>query len=76
MNKQRRKLLTLIEKDISEILSRLENIEESEQEAFDNMPEGIQNSERGEKAQETLDELSSMKDALEEAANLSMSITA
>lgn len=48
MNKIRRKSLEEIICKISEIKDLLDQVREEEQDAFDNMPEGIQYSERGE----------------------------
>lgn len=64
MNKQRRK-------EIANAIRQIENVVSSiladEEEAFDNMPEGLQGSERGDISQEAQGNLSSAIDALEEA---------
>ncbi len=57
MNKQRRKELERIADLLSECMSGLESVKEEEQEAYDNLPEGIQYSERGEAMQENVDDL-------------------
>lgn len=61
MNKQRRK-------ELNEIISKLENLRDDleclqgeEQDYYDNMPENLQCSERGERAEEAV---SSLEDAL------------
>lgn len=62
MNKQRRealdkahtKLMTLVA-DLEEVMIDLENICEEEQEAFDNLPESLQGSERGERMSEIIE---------------------
>lgn len=57
MNKQRRKELERIADLLSECMSGLESVKEEEQEAYDNLPGGIQYSERGEAMQENVDDL-------------------
>ena len=60
MNKQRRKELAEIINLIEEARERLEAVRDDEQEAFDNMPESLQYSERGETMEDyisTMDEL-------------------
>lgn len=54
MNDARRKELKAIREKLSDIFAELESIRDDEEEAFDNMPESFQNSERGEKAQEAI----------------------
>lgn len=64
MNNKRRK-------EIANAIRQIENVVLSiladEEEAFDNMPESLQGSERGDMSQEAQDNLSSAVDALEEA---------
>lgn len=64
MNNNRRK-------EIANAIRQIENVVSSiladEEEAFDNMPESLQGSERGDMSQEAQDNLSSAVDALEEA---------
>ena len=48
MNKDRRRTLQDIINILDEQKSAIESVCEEEQEAFDNLPEGIQDSERGE----------------------------
>lgn len=64
MNNKRRK-------EIANAIRQIENVVSSiladEEEAFDNMPEGLQESERGDISQEAQDNLSNAIDALEEA---------
>ena len=62
MNKARRKELAAIIEKLEqldalreEIRERLEDIRDDEQDAFDNMPESLQESERGEQMQEYID---------------------
>ena len=74
MNKIRRKALQDIIDRMEALMDDLETIRDEEQEAFDNLPEGIQTSERGEAMENaiynmdaTLDEIMTCKDYIEEA---------
>lgn len=64
MNNKRRK-------EIANAIRQIENVVSSiladEEEAFDNMPESLQESERGYMSQDAQDNLSNAVDALEEA---------
>lgn len=62
MNKQRRKAIGDIYDKLIDIQSDLEYIRDEEQEAFDNLPESIQYSERGERMEEYI---SSLEEALD-----------
>lgn len=57
MNRQRRKWLQDTIEAIENAKIELESIRDEEQECFDNLPEGIQYSERGDAMQENIDEL-------------------
>ena len=65
MNKQRRKELEEAVSMLEDAYATIENVMEQEQEAFDNMPEGLQESERGEAMQENIDSLDSCLSDLE-----------
>jgi hypothetical protein len=58
MNKDRRNRIANIISDLDDILSE-------EQDAYDNLPESFQQSERGEKMQEAIDYLEEAKSSLE-----------
>lgn len=62
MNKQRRKAIGDIYDKLIGIQYDLEYIRDEEQEAFDNLPESIQYSERGERMEEYI---SSLEEALD-----------
>lgn len=49
MNKKRRKQIQEIAEQISALKDRLEELCDAEQESFDNMPEGLQQAENGQK---------------------------
>lgn len=52
--------------ELQRVIDSLENVIVDEQDAYDNMPEGIQESERGEVMETGLDSLNEAKDLLEE----------
>ena len=62
MNKNRRNAISDIYDKLTDIQSDLECIRDEEQEAFDNLPESIQCSERGERMEEYI---SSLDEALD-----------
>lgn len=72
MNAQRRKALRVIITKLEEldslrqeILERLEEVKGEEQQALDNMPESLQESERGQQMQEYIDSMESTTTELE-----------
>jgi Zn-dependent M32 family carboxypeptidase len=66
MNKDRRKILERINNEITTLKCELEDVMNSEQEAYDNMPESFQNGEKGERMQEIIDQLETSVSSLEE----------
>ena len=66
MNAERRKRIEKAVGMIADARSILEDVTSDEQEAFDNMPESIQASERGEKMEEFIEILEEAVSALEE----------
>lgn len=66
MNKLRRKELDEIIAKIQELQTDLEIVLGDEQEYLDNMPENLQYSERGERAQEAVDALQAAYNNLDE----------
>lgn len=64
MNNKRRKEIANVIRKIESVVS---DILAEEEEAFDNMPESLQYSERGDMSQEAQDNLSCAVDSLEEA---------
>lgn len=67
MNKTRRKALGKIIDLISEARTLLEDIRDEEQEAFDNMPESLQASERGETMEDAISTMDDIISSLEDA---------
>lgn len=67
MNQSWRNQLRDIQQELNDIYERLNTLCDEEQEAYDNMPESFQDSERGEKAQSTIDAIESVRDQTLEA---------
>ena len=67
MNKKRRKEIENLRESISETKAKLQDLLDEEQQAFDNMPESIQESERGEEMQEIIEYMEAAIDSLEGA---------
>lgn len=65
MNAARRKTLAELKERLEAIHSELTTVAEQEQEAFDAMPEGLQQGERGQKVEEMAGNLSTLADDLE-----------
>ena len=63
MNKSRRSRLSILQEQIQDIMSAMDEIRNEEQEAYDNLPESIQYSERG-------DAMTDAIDSMDEAASL------
>ena len=66
MNNVRRKALRTMIDDLDRAYYSLEDIVSKEQEAFDNMPEGLQQSERGETMEEILGVLEDALNSIED----------
>lgn len=60
MNKDRRKRLEKIVATLQDAMAELEYIKDEEQEAFDNLPESLQYSEKGETMEEYVDDIDSV----------------
>lgn len=65
MNKDRRKRIEEALVKLEEIKDEITAITEEEQEAFDNMPEGLQSSVKGEAMQSAIDALSEAESDLD-----------
>ena len=66
MNKERRMKISKIIQEIDNIKSRLQNILNEEESVFENMPENLQGSMRGEESEEAIDY---MDEAIESLGN-------
>lgn len=67
MNKQNRKQLAEASELIAKAMEIIRTVADEEQEKFDNMTEGLQQTERGQKMEENATNLSSLADELENA---------
>ena len=65
MNKETRKRLSSILEQITAARDEIEDIAGEEREKFDNMPEGLQSSEKGEAIETAADTLDEQIDALD-----------
>ena len=72
MNNDRRKAIALIRGEVEQLAeqldsvkTQLEDLRDEEQEYFDNMPESLQGGEKGDAAQEAVNQLDSAIDALD-----------
>ncbi len=72
MNAKRRDLLDKARELIGEAVSIIEEVKEQEEEAYENLPKRIQNSERGEKMGENVYNLSDILSDLENSCELMM----
>lgn len=69
MNKQRREEIESIKRDIDIIKGNLQKVLDEEQVSFDNMPEGLQFSERGMNSENSIDIMEDTLDILDDAIN-------
>lgn len=67
MNKDRRDRIAKIKEALEDLRGQIEDLQLEEQEAFDNMPESLQQSERGQASEAAADALQSAYDAADEA---------
>lgn len=67
MNKQRRNEIANILTELENLKSKLDNVLSEEQMMFDNMPENLQYSMRGEESQEAIDNMEGAVSNLEDA---------
>ena len=70
MNNTRRKRLRKWLEDIENIKSELENICLDEEEAFDNLPENLQGSDRGMAFEEAIDQMNEAVSSIEDAISI------
>ena len=67
MNKERRSKISKIISDIETIKSKLQDVLSDEEFAFDNMPENLQSSMRGEESEEAIECMNEAIESLDEA---------
>ena len=70
MNNKRRAEIRKIHKVLETILSDIERVKDEEELAYDNMPENLQYSDRGEASQEAIDCLEEVYNNMEEIIDL------
>lgn len=69
MNQSRRKEIRQIIDELETLRSRLEDVTEAEQEAFDNMPESFQSGEKGQKIESYISTMGDASDQISDASN-------
>lgn len=69
MNKSGRKEIQIITNDIDALRNRIITLSEQEQEKYENMPESLQNSAKGELIQEIIEALDSAISSIDEATD-------
>lgn len=67
MNKLRREAIAAIAEKLEELKSDIETLKDEEGEYYDNMPESLQGSEKGEKAEAAVSAFESAMDSIDEA---------
>jgi len=67
MNKERRRRIKQVVESLTPLLAEVESIKDDEEFAFDSMPEGLQNSMRGEDSQEAIEYLDDATEKIEKA---------
>lgn len=75
MNKDRRNRLAKIQNIIEGLIAEVEEIHGEEEEAYENLPESLQETERGESMERAIDKLEDLQQNLEEAAETINEIT-
>lgn len=68
MNKSRRKRIQELKDKLLDMLTEIEEIRDEEQEAYDSLPESLQDGDKGTKMSEAVDNLESAYSSLEEVA--------
>lgn len=67
MNKGRRKQLAEIAEQLQELRDRIEQLQEEEQDGFDNLPESLQQGERGQAMEQAVEQMGTALDCIDEA---------
>lgn len=67
MNKEQRKRLAELYEQLSSVLDEVESIKDDEECKYDNLPESLQDSEKGEQLQEGIDALDEVYSYLSDA---------
>lgn len=67
MNNARRDQIAKIKETLEDLRGKIEDLQSEEQEAFDNMPESLQQGERGQASEAAAEALQSAFDSVDEA---------
>ena len=67
MNKTRRKQLSEITEQLQGLRDLIEQLQEEEQEGFDNLPEGLQQGDRGQAMEQATEQMGTALDSIDEA---------
>lgn len=67
MNKQRRGIISKCIEELEDIKSRLEDVQNEEESAYDNLPDSLMYSEKGDTMQENIDNLSNVIGYIEDS---------
>lgn len=66
MNQARRRVIAEVLNELADLRSRIESVQSDEQDAYDNMPEGLRESDRGQAAEEACSNLENALSAFDE----------
>lgn len=69
MNKDRRERIAVVLEELSRQVELLTELHDEESDAFENMPEGLQSSERGQQSETARDKLEEAKTLVEQAVD-------
>lgn len=69
MNMTRRNEIKSIAEELGALKERIEAVAQDEQDAYDNLPEGIQDSERGQNMEQAISDLEDAASNIEEAVD-------
>lgn len=69
MNRQRRKRIADVQSTLIAMQAEVDCIRDEEQEALDNLPESLQEAEKGERMQECIDLLEEVSDSIGDAVD-------
>lgn len=69
MNAERRTKISKLAESLRATIAEIESVRDAEQEAFDNLPEGLQQSEKGQASEQAVTDLESAVSNAESAAD-------
>lgn len=74
MNKQRRKAIEKVVSQLEDIQAEIDSLRDEEEECYDNLPESLQDSEKGELMQEAIDAMDNADGSIQEAIDYLMDL--